>query len=198
MSLKILTAEFMISDSRGTGVSSTWLPRIVDEQFLQSTKDGDIKISPDPVTMIDGDLTWYNTYSDPQRIWVWVHRAPRSIVAQSPATVVIHDAWSHRVAVQPVADYPSVVADTFGGRLQIDRSSVGPDDLRYCRFFFDADDSQSYVDVGVVPPGQGFHFRYLAAVQTPNIWTEPTQFTARWEASANWTRLVALALPETA
>lgn len=195
MSLKICTAEYMISDTNGLGVSRTWLPRIVAEQFLESTKDGEIKLSPDPVTMIDGDLTWYNNSADAQRIWVLVHRAPRSIIAQNPATVVIHDAWTHRVGKSPSADYPSVIQDTFGGRMQIDRASAAADTLQFGRYFLDGDDSQAWVDLGVVPARQSFHFRYLAAVQTPNIWTVPSEYEPRWEAYARWTRLVALGSP---
>lgn len=194
-SLKICTGEYMISDIRGTGVSKTWLPRPVQEQFLESTKDGEIKLSPDPVTMINGDLAYNNTNDDPEHLWVTLHRAPRSIVAQSPATVVIHDAWTYRVDIAPQADFPSVIADTFGGRAQINRASDAPADLLYCRYFLSGDDSQVYQDCGIVPPGQGLHFRYLAAVQTPNVWIEPTEFTPRWEANARWGRLVALAAP---
>ena len=56
-SLKLCTAEYMISDVRGIGVRNTWLSQVVAEQFLESTREGEIKLSPDPVTMIDGDLT---------------------------------------------------------------------------------------------------------------------------------------------
>lgn len=195
MSLKICTAEHMISNVGGLGVATSWLPRVVQEQFLESTKDGPIKLSPDPVTMIDGDLTWYNNTGVDQRVWVLVHRAPRSIVAQSPATVVIHDAVSFRVGEVPIADFPSVIADTFGGRIQIDRASAAAADLQYGRYFLDGDDSQVYVDIGVVPDRRSFHFRYLAAVQTPNVWVTPTEFSPRWEANARWARLVALAAP---
>ncbi|AKF14297.1 hypothetical protein SEA_VINCENZO_35 [Mycobacterium phage Vincenzo] len=194
-SLKLCTAEYMLSDVRGVGVRNTWLPQVIAEQFLESTKDGEIKLSPDPVTMIDGDLTWYNNSPDRVRVWVLVHRAPRSIVAQNPATVVIHDAWAHQVGKSPSADYPSVMQDTFGGRLQVDRASVAKDLLQFGRFFLDGDDSQTYVDLGVVPPYQSFHFRYLAAVQTPGVWTQPSEFEPRWEAYARWTRLVALGSP---
>lgn len=195
MSLKICTSEHMISDTNGLGLRKTWLPRVVAEQFLESTKDGEIKLAPDPVTMIDGDLTWFNNSPDAQHVWVCVHRAPRSIVAQSPSTVVIHDAWSHQIGKSPSADFPSVIADTFGGRMQIDRASVAKDQLQFGRYFLDGDDSQTWVDVGVVPPQQSFHFRYLAAVQTPGVWTSPSEFEPRWEAQARWTRLVALAGP---
>ncbi|AYP70025.1 hypothetical protein I5G62_gp39 [Mycobacterium phage CRB2] len=198
MSLKLCTGEYMISDTAGLGPARTWLPRVVAEQFLESTKDGEIKLSPDPVTMIDGDLTWFNNSKDRQRVHVLVHRAPRSIIAQSPGTVVIHDAWSHQIGASPEADFPSVIADTFGGRLQIDRASVAADDIQFGRLFLDGDDSQVWVDLGVVPPRQSFHFRYLAAVQTPGIWIVPgsnSDVTPRNEAYARWTRLSALASP---
>jgi hypothetical protein len=194
-SLKICTGEYMLSDVRGVGVARTWLPNVIAEQFLESTKDGEIKLAPDPVTMIDGDLTWFNNSRDPVRVAVMVHRAPRSIVAQNPATVVIHDAWSHQVGKSPSADYPSVIQDTFGGRLQVDRASVAKDLLQFGRFFLDGDDSQTYVDLGEVPAKQSFHFRYLAAVQTPGVWTQPSEFEPRWEAYARWTRLVAIGSP---
>jgi hypothetical protein len=194
-SLKICTAEYMISDTRGIGMSGGWLPQKVTEQFCESTKDGEIKLSPDPVTMIDGDLNYSNTSGDPQHLWVTVHRAPRSIVAQSPSTVIVTDAWTFAIGVNAAADFPTVIADTHGGRLQIDRSSVSPDNLLFGRYFLDGDDSHIYVDCGIVPPFQNLHFRYMAAVQTPGTWTEPTQFTPRWEANARWARLVALAQP---
>lgn len=194
-SLKICTGEYMLSDVRGVGVARTWLPNVIAEQFLESTKDGEIKLAPDPVTMIDGDLTWFNNSRDPVRVAVMVHRAPRSIVAQNPATVVIHDAWSHQVGKSPSADYPSVIQDAFGGRLQVDRASVAKDLLQFGRFFLDGDDSQTYVDLGEVPAKQSFHFRYLAAVQTPGVWTQPSEFEPRWEAYARWTRLVAIGSP---
>jgi hypothetical protein len=197
-SLKLCTAEYMISDTNGLGVRRTWLPRPIAEQFLESTKDGEIKLSPDPVTMIDGDLTWFNNSPDPQHVWVSVHTAPRTIIAQNPATVVIHDAWTHQIGKSPSADFPTVVSNTFGGRLQIDRASVASDKVQFGRYFLDGDDSVSYVDLGVVPPQQSFHFRYLAAVQTPNVWIIPTgddTDSPRWEAYARWTRLVALGAP---
>lgn len=195
-SLKVCTAEYLISDANGIGVRKTFLPRVVAEQFLESTKDGEIKLSPDPVTMIDGDVTWFNNSPDPQRVAVSVHRAPRMIVAQSPSTIVIHDAWSSQIGRSPQADYPSVIQDTFGGRIQIDRPSVAANDIQFGRFILIGDDSIRWVDIGVVPPKQSFHFRYLAAVQTPGTWTIPgndSDVVPRWEAYARWTRLTAMA-----
>lgn len=194
-SLKICTSEVMLSDARGTGMALAWYPRIVAEAFLESTKDGPIKLSPDPVTMIDGDLTWYNDSDADQQVWVNVHRAPRSIVAQNPSTVIIHDAWSFQVGESPRADPPSVIQDAFGGRMAIDRGAVAADQLQFGRLFLDGDDSQAFVPLGVVPDRQMFQFRYLAAVQTPGVWTAPSEYEPRWEANARWTRLQALAAP---
>jgi len=198
VSLKLLTSEYMISDHRGTGMANSWRPRRLAEQFLESEKDGPIKLSPDPVTMIDGDLTWFNNTRDRQRVAVVVNRAPRSVVVQSPGTVVIHDAWSHQVGRNPQADYPSVTADTFGGHIQVDRDSVDRNEVKMGRFFLDGEGGQAVVDLGIVRPGESFHFRYMASVQTPGTWVTPgtdVNFEARWEAKAQWARLVALGSP---
>lgn len=185
----------MISTVQGVGMARHWYPRIVAEAFLESVKDGKIERAPDPVTMIEGDLTWFNNTRDPQMLTVQVLRAPRSVVVQSPSTVVIHDAWSFDVGKSPSADYPSVVQNTMGGRMQIDRPSAAAKDLKYCRLFFDSDSAQSWVDIGQIDPGESMHFRYLAAVQTPGIWTTASEFEPRWEAQARWTRLLAFATP---
>jgi hypothetical protein len=194
MSVKVC-AESMLSTVEGTDMRRSWFPRIAAEVFLEATKDGAIKRAPDPVTTIDGDLTWFNNSDMEQAITVQVLRGPRSILAQSPSTVVLHDAWTWAVGVSPTADYPSVHQDTFGGGAQIDPSSVASADLQYGRFFYDTDTSSEWVTIGIVPPRQVLHFRYLAAVQTPGIWTAPSEFTPRWEAQARWTRLIAFAGP---
>lgn len=195
MSLKICTAEFMISDDHGVGMRRGWFPRVVAERFLESTKDGEIQRAPDPVTMIDGDLTWFNNSPDPQQVLVQVQRASRSIVAANPITVVIHDAWSFDVGVNPSAEYPSVMQDTFGGRAQFDRASVARDALQFGHFYLSGDGSQAYVEIGLVPSMQAMHFRYLCAVQTPGVWTLASEWEPRIEAQAHWTRLLAFATP---
>lgn len=195
MSVRVCTSEYMMSTHDGVGMRRNWFPRIVAERFLTASKDGEIKRSPDPVTTIDGDLTWFNNSPDDQEVFVQVTRSPRSVVAQNPNTVVIHDAWSHAVGVDPTADYPSVAQDTAGGKLQIDRPEVASADIKYGRFFYDTDGSQAWVPVGVVPSMQLLHFRYLAAVQTPGVWTTPSEFEPRWEAHARWCRLLAFATP---
>ena len=124
-----------------------------------------------------------------------VHRAPRSIVSTNPVTVVIHDAYAWAVGVSPQAEYPSIGLDQFGGKLMLDRASTGADDLKYGVYFLDCDDSQSYVDIGVLPVGESLHFRYLCAVQTPGVWTKPSDGNPKYEAHASWTRLTALGMP---
>lgn len=195
MSVKPCTLDFLLSTVDGIGLTRNWFPRIVAEAFLESTKDGEIARSPDPVTMIDGDVNWLNSSSDYQQVFVHVLRAPRSVVAQSPSTVLIHDAWSWAVGASPAADYPSVIQDTFGGKMQYDRPSVAPEDLKYCRQFYDGDSSQALVNVGRVDPMESLHFRYLAAVHTPGVWTAPSEYEPRWEAHARWARLLAFAVP---
>jgi hypothetical protein len=128
-------------------------------------------------------------------VFVQVLRAPRTVVAQNPNTVIIHDAWSWAVGEDPTADYPSVMQDTMGGKLQIDRPETAPADIRYGRWFFDADACQAWVAIGVVPSMQLLHFRYLAAFQTPGVWTAPSEYEPRWEANARWARLLAFATP---
>lgn len=195
MSLKVCTSEFLLSTVDGMGFRRGWFPRIVAEQFLESTKDGKISRSPDPVTMIDGDVTYYNNNPDPQTVVVQVQRAPRSIVAQSPSTVVIHDAWSKATGLRPTADYPSVTQDAFGGSAQIDRESAAAKNLKYGRIFIDGESSQAWVPCGVLAPRESLHFRYVCSVQTPGVWTAPSEFEARWEAHALWARLLVFAGP---
>jgi len=195
MSVKICTGAYMLSDQNGVGLRRNWFVGVVAQAFLTSTKDGKIDRAPDPVTMIDGDLTWFNNSPDPVHITVQVHRAPRIIVTTNPIEVVLHDAWSFDVGENPTADYPSVIQDTMGGKFQIDRDSVAADQLQFAKYFLEADDCQVPVTVGEVPAGESLHFRYLCAVQTPGVWTQATEFEPRYEASAYWTRLLAIARP---
>lgn len=185
----------MLGTVDGLGMSRQWYPNIVAQAFLESTKDGKIDRAPDPVTMIEGDLTYFNNGRAAQNITVQVLRAPRSVVVQSPNTVVIHDAVSFAKGKSPSADFPSVIQNTMGGRMQVDRPATTAADLQYARLFFDTDSCQSWVNVGQIDPGKSLHFRYLAAVQTPGVWTTASEFEPRWEAQARWTRLLAFAVP---
>lgn len=185
----------MLGNVNGLALNRQWYPRIVKEAFLQSTKDGEIKQAPDPVTMIEGDLTWFNNSNDDQVLTMQVLRAPRSITAQSPSTVVITDAWSWDIGSSPSAEFPSVNQDMMGGKMQLDRPSAAPADLLYGRFFFDHDESCAWVNLGIVAAQMSLHFRYIAGVWTPGVWTAPTEFDPLWEAEARWTRLLAFAAP---
>jgi hypothetical protein len=193
--LKIQTAEYMLSTTAGLAPRMNWFPRILTQSFLQSTKDGPIQISPSPVTMISGNMTWYNASPDPEYVWVLVHRAPRAITAQDPSCVIITDGWSFQVGANPQATTPAYTDDWFGGKLMIDRPDTDAADLTYARYFLEGDDLVAYVPVGIVPAGQSFEFLYQAAVQTPGAFTTPTAFTGEWSAYAYWTRLVALGSP---
>lgn len=205
MSLKLCVSEYMLSDTNGVGMRRGWFPRIVAEAFLESTKDGEIKRAPDPVPMITGDLAWFNNSPDPQVVAVQVHRAPRSITTTNPNTVLIQDAWTFDIGVSPSADVPTVMQDSTGGRLQLDRAYTAGADLKFGRVFLDTDDSQTLVPIGVVPSMQSLHFRYLASVQTPGTWTTQGDSgsagaasggsAGRHEAQARWTRLLAIASP---
>lgn len=193
--LKPCTGEYMISDTRSLRMRSSWYPRIVAEAFLESTKDGDIERAPDPVTMIDGDLPWFNSTGDDQMLYVLVRRASRTVVSTDPCTVVIHDAWSVDVGERPSAPRPTIVQDSFGGRLQLNKASTAPEDLVYGRFFLDCDASQTWVRVGVVADQEAMHFRFITSVQTPGVWIAPTETDPRYEAYARWARLQAFAAP---
>lgn len=195
MSLKITTSEYMLSSVNGLGMRRCWTPRVVAEAFLESTKDGDIKRAPDPVTMIKGDMAWYNNSDSVQMVAVMVHRAPRSVVSTAPVTVTIQDGWSYATGVAPEADYPSLEQDQCGGKLILDQPEVLPADMLFGRFFLDVDETQTWVEIGSVYPGNSLHFRYLCAVQTPGEWKKPTEFDVRYEAYSRWARLVALAWP---
>ena len=193
--LKIATAEYMLSTTAGLGVTKSWLPQVVQQAFLQSINDGNVAVSPDPVTMISGTMSWFNAAADPVDVWVIVHRAPRGIIAQDPCTVIITDGWTWQVGLNPVANTPSVSDDQFGGKLQIDRPNTLAANLQYARYFLQCDDSVVYVPIGIVPCQQRFVFSYVAGVQTPNVWTMPTAFQAEYMAYSYWTRLIALASP---
>ena len=195
MSMKVCVGPHMMSTVNGTGPAKTWYPQVIKEAFLGSQKDGKIERSPDPVTMIDGELLVTNNNAAPIYVQMLLHRAPRSIVSTNPVTVVIHDAYSWAVGENPQAEYPSVGLDTFGGKLQTDKASTSPDDLDYGVYFLDIDDTQTYIDIGQMDPGDVLHFRYIAAVQTPGVWTEPSDTTPRYEAYAYWARLQCLAVP---
>lgn len=197
MSLKVCTGPHLISTVDGTGLAKSWFPGVVDEVFLESTKDGEIQRAPDPVTMIDGDLYWTNGGTEALTGTVIVKRAPRTILTTDPCTVLIQDAWSWVINASPQADSPSVTADSAGGKMQTNKASTASKDLAYGRFTLEIDESEVTVPVGVIPPGEALHFRYLAAAHTPGLWisSDDPDDDPRYEAHAYWTRLLLFVTP---
>jgi hypothetical protein len=195
MGLPLCTAEYMISDTNGLGMRSTWFPRIVDEAMLKAEKDGDIQYAPDPVTTISGSLYWFNNSPDDQIVSVLVKRAARSIITTNPCTVTLQDGWTFQVSENPTADDPAISTDGFGGKLLKDTASTAADKLEYGRLILDTDVSQAWVSLGVVPAREAFHFRYLCAVFTPGLWIEAEKPAPKYSATARYTKLTAFASP---
>lgn len=188
MSLKICTAEFMISDSRSTGFSQAWLPQLAAERLATSGKDGNVDRAPDQVPFIESEILWTNRYADPVHTCVSIHRAPRTLVTSSPNTLVLDDAWTWDIGVSPSAPAPYGTNSGVGVRFQT-RESSRP--LIYTRFFRDFPDSVSYQDLGAVDPGHTLHFRYRCLFSTPGGWRTPVQplmlAQARWARLRLWT-----------
>lgn len=189
-SVKPCTGVYMLSTVEGMGMRRHWYSGPpVKEVTLPSTKDGEITRSPDPVTMIEGDLTWFNNTPDDLMVNIQIVRAPRSIVAQNPSTVVIQDAWTWAKGLDPRAEYPSVMQDGFGGRAQINRPETSAKELKFGRYFRDGDKSTAREHIDLLPSRHLLHFRYIAAVHTPGTFTTPTEFDPRYEAHARYTKL---------
>lgn len=185
MSLQICTAEFLISNSGGTGFSQAWLPTIASERMLVSTKDGDVDRAPDPVPFIDGELLWTNPYDFPLHAAMSVHRGSRFLLTSNPNTLALDDVWTFDIGDNPSAPDPSGSNSGFGIRQQQNRQAQVP--MIYCRRFRDEPDVISYVHLGLIDVGQSVHFRYQCAFTTPGNWRTPLQ--PRFEADARYTRL---------
>lgn len=192
MTLKVCTAEFVISDYTGTGFSQAWLPLVVADRMATSGKDGNVDRSPDQVPFIDSEILWTNSFTDPVHIAVSVHRAPRSLVTSSPNTLALDDAWTFDVGVSPNAPIPFGTDNGVGIRVSTRQSFRS---LVYTRLFRDYPDWLSYVHVGVVDPGSTVHFRYRCLFSTPGGWRTPVQ--PLHIAQARWARLRMWAAPWT-
>lgn len=187
MSLKVCVAEFLISDSVGTGFSQAWLPTMVAERRAESGKDGNVDRAPDQVPFISSEILWTNSFGDPVHTMMSIHRAPRSIVTSAPNTLVLDDAWTWDIGDSPSAPIPFGTENGVGARFAT-RPSFRP--LIYTRFFRDFPDWVSYTDVGVVDPGETLHFRYRCLFSTPGAWRTPVQplmiAQARWATLRLW------------
>lgn len=172
MSLRICSAEFMISESSGTGFSGAWLPTIAAESFVTSGKDGAVDRSPDQVPFIDAEMLWTNSYDDPVYAMASVGRAPRSIVTSTPNTLVLDDAYSWDIAVSPAAPTPFGANNGSGERVQNQPTTLA---VGYLRYFRDFPDSTTYMSLGTVDPGESVHFRYRCLFSTPGNWRAAVQ-----------------------
>lgn len=191
MSLKVCTAEFMLSQSSGTGAADSWFPRLVSERMATSGKDGNVDRTPDAIPFIDTDMLWTNTAAETQHLMMSIHRASRSLVASNPNTLTLDDAYTFDVGASPSAPTPAGTNQGFGSRVKVNRSTEAV--VGFGRIFRDVPDWISYVDIGAIDPGDTVHFRYRALFSTPGEWR--TANTPRHEMYARWARLRLWAAP---
>ncbi len=182
---QLCTAEFLVSDSQGFGFSRSWLPSIVAERFVASTRDGSVDRAPDAVPFIDADLVWTNEFTDPVHLSLSLHRASRSFVESSPNTLALDDALSWDIGATPNAPLPTAVRNGVGTRLKRQRFSNST--IFYGRSFADYDDFVSYHDIGLIEPAETVQVRYRCLFSTPGEWRVP--LSPRHEVFARWARL---------
>lgn len=192
MSIPICSSEWMLSGPRGTGFADGWLPRIVGERFVTSTRDGEVQRAPDPVPFIEAELTWANNTGTDQQVWLGTHRAPRVVIAANPNTYALDDALSWDVAVSPNAPAPFAAENGVGARCQT--TPFSSNQVGYTRLFRGWDDSVRTDEIGTVPAGETVHVRYAALYTTPGSWRAPNQ--ALQVVRAYWVRLRLFAAPE--
>ena len=182
----------MLSTPLGTGLADAWMPRIVTERFVTSTRDGEVARASDPVPFIQAELSWTNSTGVAQRCWLGTHRAPRQIVAANPNAYVLDDAISWDVALSPNAAEPYAAEDGIGAKIQGTPWSYNQ--MHYARMFRAWDDSVRHDVIGTVPPGDTVHVRYAALYTTPGQWRTPSN--ALQVVRAFWVRLRLWAVPE--
>lgn len=192
MSITICTTPWMESNPHGTSLADSWLPGVVAERFITSSKDGPVGQAPDPVPFIDGELSWTNSSDSPRRVWLQTQRAPRSIVADNPNCYVLQDALSWDVGLSPNAPAPYANDDGIRAKLQGTPFALGQ--VSYTRLFRAWPDSVRSDSIGTVNAGDSVHIRYQAQFSTPGTWREPNQ--ALQTVHAYWARLRLWAIPE--
>lgn len=191
MSIAICGSEWMISGPNGTGFADGWLPRIVAQRFVVSTRDGEVQRAPDPVPFIQAEMSWSNDTGATQRCWLGTHRAPRVIVAANPNTYALDDAISWDVGLSPNAPQPYATENGIGARLQTTPNTAN--EMGYTRMFRGWDDSVRMDEIGEVADGQTVHIRYAALYTTPGSWRAPNQ--GLQVVRAYWVRLRLWATP---
>lgn len=185
MSLRVCTAEYMLSTSKGTGFAPSWLPQVVAERMATSGRDGTVDRAPDGIPFIETDILWTNMTGDPLHLHMSMQRASRSLVTSNPNTVTITDAYAFDTGISPSAPAPASATDGFGARLKANRSTATS--LLFGRMFRDIPDWVTNVEIGLLEPEESVHFRYRALFSTPGQWR--TGSSARHEMYARWARL---------
>ncbi|WP_280420635.1 DUF7172 family protein [Nocardia carnea] len=191
MSLSICASEAMVSGPAGTGFAGGWMPRIVTERFITSTRDGDVQRAPDPVPFIEGEITWTNTGAA-QHVWLYTHRAPRVVISTNPNMYTLDDALSWDVAVSPNAPAPWGSQDGVGARMQVTPPAQAQ--ILAAREYRGWDDSIRVDEIGTVLEGETVHVRYAANYTTPGSWRVPAAAGA--VVRAFWVRLKLFSAPE--
>lgn len=172
MSLRICTAEFMVSESSGTGFSNAWTPSLVAESLIASGKDGAVDRSPDQVPFIDGEMLWTNASDDTVYAMASVGKAARSITTSTPNLLVLDDAYSWDIGISPAAATPYGANNGSGERVQNSPTTIA---VGYLRYFRDFPDAVTYMSLGAVDPGESVHFRYRCLFSTPGNWRAAVQ-----------------------
>lgn len=191
LSLKVCVAEFMLSDTVGTGFAMSWFPTLVAESLVASTKDGTVDNSPDAVTFIDADLTWTNGGDDPVHLMMAVRRASRTLVTSNPNKVVLDDAYSWDIATSPAAPRPTATRNGVGIMAKISPALAST--LQFGHLFGDRADWIHYEEIGQCDPGLTLQFRYMCLFSTPGTWR--TAITPKHEAWARYVQLRLFAAP---
>lgn len=191
MSLKICTAENMLSRATGTGFAQSWFPRMVAERMATSTRDGNVDRAPDAIPFIESSILWTNTTDTTQHLSMSVHRASRSLITSTPNLVVIDDAYTYDIGQSPNAPIPAGFDNGVGLRIK-GVPSTTPNNV-FARIFRETPDWVSTLEIGAIDPGDSIHLRYRANFSTPGEWRPATN--PRHEASARWARLRLWAAP---
>jgi hypothetical protein len=181
----------MISSPLGTDLADSWMPRIVEERFATSTKDGSVDRAPDPVPFIDTEMSWTNDTGVQQKLIISMHRAPRTIVAANPNTYVLDDALSFDIGSSPNAPQPYATKNGIG--LQGKNTPFALNQVYYGRLFRGWDDGIRFDNVGTILNGQTVHVRYSALFSTPGQWRAPSN--PLQVVRAYWVRLQLWAYP---
>lgn len=168
------------------------MPRIVMERFAVSTKDGAVDRAPDPVPFIDTEMSWTNDTGAQQKLFLGMHRAPRTIISANPNTYVLDDALSFDIGFSPNAPQPYATKNGIGS--QGKSTPFALNTVYYGRLFRGWDDSVHFDNVGTIQAGDTVHVRYSALFSTPGTWRAPAQ--ALQVVRAYWVRLQLWAAPE--